>query len=73
MPVDFLLTHVTTALLMRFENVRQLNIRWGKKLDFQLSHKQLRFVEGSRLRFLDTRCESFQDKECRLENKKLGL
>ena len=24
----------------RLENVRQLNIRWGKKLGFQLSHRQ---------------------------------
>ena len=37
--LDFLLTGVTNVLLTRLENVRQLNIRRGKKLSFQLSQK----------------------------------
>ena len=35
---------VTTVLVNRLENVRQSNIRRGKKLGVQLSHKQALYI-----------------------------
>ena len=52
------------------ENVRQLNIRRGKKLGFQLSHRQPRFVKGSRLRFLETQIANrFRAKDADLKTR----